>query len=243
MAGLRERLAKDERGFSLSEMLVTIIIMMIVFFALFSIFDMSLKVFSFGNNKIEAVESARIGLEKMEREIRQAYKFNSASSQNHLFFTTASPTTAMTLPAPDAAGNKVVNQLTFGNDLSATGTAGRGVIQCGITPPCEYITYKLTDGANSAVACTTASVTCTLRRVNTSDSTQAGDPVVENVAPPTGANPNRGLSFTFLKSNGGTPANEGEVGMVLVKLNIVVKQGVGKSGTQTLTTVIDLRNR
>ena len=51
-------------------------IMIIVFFALFSIFDMSLRVFSFGNNKVEAVESARVGMEKMEREIRQAYKFN-----------------------------------------------------------------------------------------------------------------------------------------------------------------------
>ena len=45
-------------------------IMMVVFFALSSIFDMSLRVFSFGNNKVEAVESARVGMEKMEREIR-----------------------------------------------------------------------------------------------------------------------------------------------------------------------------
>ena len=69
----RERFLKDERGFSLTEMLVTIIIMTVVLMALSSIFDMSIKVFSFGNNKVEATESARVGMEKMEREIRAAY--------------------------------------------------------------------------------------------------------------------------------------------------------------------------
>lgn len=230
------RFSKDERGFTLSEMMVTIVIMIVVFFALFSIFDTSLKVFSFGNNKVEAVENARVGMEKMEREIRQAYKYNNAASpaQTHLFFTTASPTAALTVPPTTVA------QLTFGNDLGAPG-AGNGIIECG--SPCEYITYKLTDGASGTTACTTTSVTCTLRRVNTSDSTQAGDPVVESVAPPTAAVPNRGLSFRLLKSDGTTPANEGEVGMVLVNLNIIVDHGIGNNGTQTLTTVIDLRNR
>jgi hypothetical protein len=77
---------------------------------------------------------------------------------------------------------------------------------------------------------------CSLRRVNTSNSADPGEPVVENVA-------YQGLSFTFLKSDGTTPANEGEVGIVLVKLTIRVKQGIGSPGNQTLTTVVDLRNR
>ena len=223
MPNVRERFLKDERGFTLSEMMVTIMIMIVVFLALFSIFDMSLKVYSFGNNKIEAVESARIGLEKMEREIRQAYAFNRAASpsQTHLFFTTASPTIALTVPPTTR------QDLTFGNELGA----GNGQIMCGT--PCEYITYKLTDTAGNS-PCNVAP--CTLRRVNTSNSALTGDPVVENVA----AN---GLSFTFLTSNGGAPANESEVGIVLVKLTVVVDQGIGNDGTQTLTTVVDLRNR
>ena len=72
-------------------MMVTIVIMIVVLFALFSIFDMSLRVFAFGNNKVEAMESARLGVEKMEREIRGAYKYNSGATENHLFFDTASP--------------------------------------------------------------------------------------------------------------------------------------------------------
>ena len=68
-------LLKDDRGFTLTEMLVTIIIMVVVFSALSSVLEMSLKVFSFGNNKVEAVETSRVALEKMEREIRQAYVY------------------------------------------------------------------------------------------------------------------------------------------------------------------------
>lgn len=70
--GLRERL-REEGGFTLPEVLVAMTMMVTVLFALYAIFDMSLRVFSFGNDKIEAVENARIGLERMEREIRAAY--------------------------------------------------------------------------------------------------------------------------------------------------------------------------
>jgi hypothetical protein len=200
--------------------------MTVVMFALYNVFDMSLRLFSFGNNKVEAVQSGREGLEKMEREIRGAYRFDASTDKNHLFFTTASPGTALAVPPT------TVTQLTFGNDLSVTGTAGRGVIECGT--PCEYITYKLTDDTSN-LACTAAP--CSLRRVNTANSGDWGAPVTENVVVP------NGLSFTFLRSDGGTPANEGEVGMVLVRLDVSVKQGIGSAGTQTLTTVIDLRNR
>lgn len=230
ISGLRERFVRDEGGFTLTEILVTIIIMTIVLFSLYSIFDMTLKVFSFGNNKVEAVESARVGMEKMEREMRQAYKFNSASSQDHLFFTTATPTNAATLPG---GSPQVVTQLTFGNDLGGPG-AGNGTIECG--SPCEYITYKLTDNAGNNGCTTAAAAPCTLRRVNTANSADLGAPVVENVAP-------NGLTFTLFKSDGTNPANESEVGMVLVELDVVVDEGIGNAGSQTLTTVIDLRNR
>ena len=215
---MRERFLKDERGFTLSEMLVTTMIMIVVLFTLFSIFDMSLKVFSSGNNKVEAVESARVGLEKMEREIRQAYIVNNASSPTYLFFDSATPANPLAVPPTTRT------DLTFGNEL---GNPGDGVITCG--SPCEYITYKLTN-ADGTAAC--AQAPCTLWRVGPPTSA----PVVENVAL-------NGLSFTLLTSNGGTPANESQIGMVLVKLTVSVKQGIGNAGTQTLTTVVDLRNR
>lgn len=66
-------LLRDERGFTFTELLVTMMIMTAVMFALYSIFDISIRVFSFGNDKVEAVENARLGLERMQREVRAAY--------------------------------------------------------------------------------------------------------------------------------------------------------------------------
>jgi hypothetical protein len=141
------------------------------------------------------------------------------------------PTTALTVPPTDVA------QLTFGNDLPGAPGAGNGKIECG--SPCEYITYKLTDDPStvgaSKITCTVAP--CTLRRVNTANPTDVwGEPVVENVAP-------GGLSFTLLRSDGTAPACESQVGIVLVKLTVSVDRGIANPGTQTLTTVVDLRNR
>jgi len=82
--------------------MVTIMVMLTVFFALHSIFDMSIRVFGFGNDKTEATENARLGLERMEREIRAAYPYNKAASP---------PDTKM-------LGAFGTGQITFGNDLN-----------------------------------------------------------------------------------------------------------------------------
>ena len=103
---MSRRLLKED-GFTLPEMLVTIMIMIVVLFALYSIFDMGLRVFSFGNNKVEATENARLGLEKMQREIRAAYPYDKSNT---------SPDTHLldNMNAPDS-----YRQITFANDLGA----------------------------------------------------------------------------------------------------------------------------
>ncbi len=111
---MRNRLLRGESGFTLTEMLVTMVVIITVMFALYSIFDMSIRVFSFGNSKIEATENARLGLEKMEREIRAAYPHDKANSNTTL------------LAAWTAT------QITFGNDLN-----GNRVVD-----PGEVITYR-----------------------------------------------------------------------------------------------------
>jgi Tfp pilus assembly protein PilW len=222
----RERLLKEEGGFTLAEMMVTMMVMIVVLYALYNVFDMSLRVFSTGNNKVEAVESARVGLEKMEREIRAAYPINSNDPNPYLFFSANGSTSNPPQQMPTAT------QITFGNDLGAPG-AGNGLIECGT--PCEYITYKLTNAAGDA-ACTAATAPCTLRRVNGVNSAVAGDPVVENVAA-------GGLTFQYLKSDGTAATNELDTRMVLITFVVRVDSGIGNPGTQTLMTVIDLRNR
>jgi type II secretory pathway component PulJ len=116
---MRARLLREEGGFTLTEVLVAMILMILVMFALYSIFDMSIRVFSFGNDKVEAVENARLGLSKMEREIRAAYPNNKAAAtpDETLFF---SPTGT--------------NEIKFGLDLN-----GNHVVD----HPSEEVTYNL----------------------------------------------------------------------------------------------------
>jgi Tfp pilus assembly protein PilW len=231
--GARGRFLREEGGFTLVEMLVTTVLMIVVLSALYSIFDMSVRVFSTGNNKVEAVESARVGLEKMEREIRAAYPVSSGSST--LFFNANGSTSNPPQQMPSAT------QITFGNNLGAPrGELGAAddAITCGT--PCEYITYKLTDDSSGLVACTVAP--CTLRRVNAANSADANhqDPVVENVDP---GGPNNGIVFRYLQSDGTTATSQNQISIVSISLDISVDGGIYNSATQTLTTMIDLRNR
>ncbi len=132
------------------------LIMIAVMFALYSIFDMSLRVFRFGNDKVEAVENARLGVEKMEREIRAAYPVNKIPDPplEHLFFAPGNPT------VPVVPGT---NTITFGNDLPQ-----------GANPPNRRILDPFTNAAEPGEEITYA--------VSGSTLTRNGQPVVESVA-------------------------------------------------------------
>jgi len=230
----KERFLKEEGGFSLPEMLVTVMMMSIVLLALGSIFDMSVRIFSVGNNKVEAVESARIGMEKMEREIRAAYPVDASDPAKRFLFFSAkgvSPPAAAVMPTTAS------HQITFGNELGAEG-AGDGKILCGT--PCEYITYKLSAPSFEAPCAVSDTGCSTLLRVNTANSgdpDNPGDPVSENAVVP------GGLTFEYLKSDGDPATTEGEIAKVRVSLDIAVDPGTNYEATQRLTTEIDLRNR
>ncbi len=213
---VKKRFLLEEKGFTLAEVMVTIMIMILVLSALYSIFDMSLRVFSFGNDKTEAVENARLGLEKMEREMRGAYPYDKAAVKDYVLLNPADPTQKVTSLAND--------QITFGNELN-----GDNKLSCPISlsdPRCEFVTYKL---ANSAPY--------KLQRINTATpNTSAGDPVADFV------DGSGGLTFTYLKpvtsGNLVTTTNVDEVKVVRARLQI------SKGGrVQTLTTDVALRNR
>ena len=116
---------REEGGFTLPEMLVSMTMMIVVLFALYSVFDMSMRVFGVGNDKIEATENARLGLEKMARELRTAYPYDKINAKPHLFWNSATPATAA---MPTASS------VTFGNDLNGNRK---------IDVATEQITYSL----------------------------------------------------------------------------------------------------
>ncbi len=63
----------DESGFTLTEALVAVTMMAAVLFSLYAVFDTTVRVFELAGDDLEAAENARLGLGRMEREIRAAY--------------------------------------------------------------------------------------------------------------------------------------------------------------------------
>ncbi len=218
----RKRVVCEEAGFTLPEMMVTIMIMIVVLFALYSIFDMSLRIFSFGNDKIEATEKARLGMEKMEREIRAAYPVDRINGKQHVFFLSGSLDPAISTPA--LPGQQSV---TFGNEMPPSG----GGSPDRMIDATEAITYELRSSSGGTCPTTGTEGVCTVfRREGSSGTFQ---PLIESVVP-------NGLTFEYLRSNlaAATASDGTDIGVVRITLEVNV-DGV----EQTLTTDVDLRNR
>lgn len=75
---MRRRTA-GEAGFTLPEALVAMVMTAAVLLALYAVFDAGVRVFGAGRDGTEAVQAARLGLTRMEREIRAAYPRDKAA--------------------------------------------------------------------------------------------------------------------------------------------------------------------
>ncbi len=207
------KVLKKEGGFTLLEVLVATTMMVVVLFALYSIFDMSIRIFSFGNDKVEATENARLGLERMEREIRAAYPYDKAGGQDHLFWSPGYPATGAIPPS---------DRISFGNDLN-----GNRKIECPPPPsPCEIITYDVyrpSGGATYALG----------RAGSSSGIRQLVAGYVEDVD-----GDGEALTFGYLDRFGDLATSEAEVALVRIELEIEVN---GRA--QSLATRVALRNR
>jgi hypothetical protein len=69
----------EEAGFTLPEALVAMVMTAAVLLALYAVFDAGVRVFGAGRDGTEAVQAARLGLTRMEREIRAAYPQDKAA--------------------------------------------------------------------------------------------------------------------------------------------------------------------
>jgi type II secretory pathway component PulJ len=215
------RRVREESGFTLPEMMVTIVMMIVVLFALYSIFDMSIRVFSFGNDKVEAVENARLGLEKLEREMRAAFPRDKASGQSHLFWVYNNSSTSQ-LPAntPTAPGTSP-GPVTFGNDLNGNGKIAGDEAAESISYYLENGVLKrsINGGAGQAVAESVEAGGFELHRYNSIAGTGC---------------PKRDSSETLVAE----ATAEADIKVVCVRLTVNVD---GRS--QTLATDLSLRNR
>ena len=122
---MRRRLARQE-GFTLPEALVAMVMRAAVLLALYAVFDASVRIFGAARANAEAAQEARIGLARMEREIRAAYPRDEAGGDATLLT------------------NIGAERLDFGNDLNGN----RRTVDpaTGFAEPGEGISYTLGAG-------------------------------------------------------------------------------------------------
>jgi type II secretory pathway component PulJ len=115
-----------EAGFTLVEVLVAATMMFAVLFALYAVFDVSVRAYGYGGDRVEAVGNARLALGRMEREIRASYPYDQTTDppRRYLFLDPLDPTR----PAVPTA-----TRIAFGNE-----TTGDRKIE-----PSEVIGYYL----------------------------------------------------------------------------------------------------
>ena len=122
----RSERRNGEAGFTLVEVLVAAAMMFAVLFALYAVFDVSVRAFGYGGDRVEAVGNARLAMNKMEREIRAAYPYDQTTDppSRYLFLDPLNPTE----PAVPTA-----TRIAFGNETTGDRKIG----------PSEVIGYHL----------------------------------------------------------------------------------------------------
>jgi type II secretory pathway component PulJ len=102
---------KREAGFTLVEVLVAAAMMFAVLFALYAVFDVSVRAYGYGGNRVEAVGNARLAMDRMEREIRAAFPYDQTTDppKRYLFLDPLDPTK----PAVPTA-----TRVAFGNETT-----------------------------------------------------------------------------------------------------------------------------
>lgn len=71
---VRRRPARDEAGFALVELLIVAALLGVVLFAVLSLLDAAVRVEARDQERAHAVREAQVGLDRMTRELRQAYR-------------------------------------------------------------------------------------------------------------------------------------------------------------------------
>lgn len=185
------RLARDEGGLTLAELLVAMVMMLTVLFALYAVFDASLRVFGFGSDKVEAVQGARLAMEKMRREVRAAYPYAPDADQNHLILGNRRP--------GEPASAFDAGRITFGNDRDG---------RCGLRAPGEDDECGEASNSREVISYYVNDRGALIRR-----SGGQAQPVVEPIR-------SGGLRFDYLNAAGNPVDQESEVELVRITLTV-----------------------
>ena len=156
MAGWR-----DERGFTLTELLTVLAVLALVLAAVVTIQQGALQAYVTGSNKTEVQQNARVALERMAREIRESTAPLTTATANSITFT----------HPDDGAITYTIDSLT--NNLTRNGVPVTGGVRNLIVSPAPLPLFVYRD-ANDATGASAANT----RRVDITIQTGSEDTIV-----------------------------------------------------------------
>jgi len=87
------RVQGDQRGFTLVELLISVLLLSILFLAVWGLFTQGFVLWKQGENKVDMYDSLRIALDRLGRELRYAQSITASSDGSNLYFVNAGGTT------------------------------------------------------------------------------------------------------------------------------------------------------
>jgi type II secretory pathway component PulJ len=154
---------RDERGFTLAELLVAFAMLVLVLGGVLAIHSSALQAYVAGSNRTEVQQGARVALERVAREIRKACLPPGGQA------VTEAASNSLTFMTTDGAGACTVAVTYTGTAIANTLTRNGEVVVGGV----RALTFAYWD-VNGAATNTAANV----RRVDITIETQTEDPLV-----------------------------------------------------------------
>ena len=151
---------REERGFTLTELLIVLAVLALVLAAVVTIQQGALQAYVTGSNKTEVQQNARVALERMAREVRE--------TQSGL---TAATATSLTFVDPNTG--LAVIYASDGNTLARTTNGVATVVIGGV----QTLTFAYRD-ANDAVLGAPVGTPGNVRRVDITIQTGSEDTIV-----------------------------------------------------------------
>lgn len=165
MRGLRRAIRADQRGFTLTELLMVTTVLAVILAGVFIVQHQGQQAYLFGSHRIEVQQNGRSALELMSRELRSARSVTSLAGPTDLTFV-------------DWAGGTVRYQL-IGTTLNRT-AGGTTAPLIGGVQSLAMICYSAWDASTNSGTTTTTPASVKLVRLqlvaDTEDPTAVGSP-------------------------------------------------------------------
>lgn len=207
----------NERGYTLAEMLVVCAIVGLVMASLLGLVVSGQKAFWYGTTQVDAQQTARVAIERMVKEIREAgyYPQNPDTSP---VTCSAAPCYAFTAIASAPSASSVTLQYDWNGDGTSTSGKVNDPVLCATGTACrgERVVYSFSSGA------------LTRQEIGVDGS------------PLTIASGISSMAFTYMDENGTVTAVPGDIRIVGVT---VTAQSANQGAYVTMSDRIRLRNR